>query len=361
MSFAARSFVPLILIERALNMSDQAVTYLIHCIIENEGAASIPPLTTDLIEELAYKDIAAVVRKLDAGNTARLLNSDEEQVQNLLAAYQQTNIDVFRHCTMLPLRFGIMVDRKDEVEDFLTFSYIHIKGALDRLRGKAEFAVQLSWNLNAVLQEISQDAQWLGRAKESINLPDKIEMGRLLFEAADRKKKEIVESVHRKLSEVSLDSSAGRGDDESVIMNRSYLIEEAAEDSLDKAMAELGKENGSYLSFKYVGPIPPYSFAPLQFKLGNFELIDHARGKLLLPERASFEEIKASYRRLSLKYHPDKDPSDSSGRFKQINEAYTILEAYCYSCGGSLAPRDKYSFAEDDVAKVFIVHRKADR
>ena len=42
---------------------------------------------------------------------------------------------------------------------------------------------------------------------------------------------------------------------------------------------------------------------------------------------ASSDEIKKSYRRLALKYHPDKNPGDTSAeaKFKQINEAYETL------------------------------------
>ena len=341
-------------------MIDQPVVYLIHCIVENGMQDTEHCMLDAGLSSIQYKDIAAVVREVDAG-IAEDLESHEEQLRDWLAAYQQANIDIFRYCTILPLRFGIIVDHKEEVEAFLSTSYIHLKWALDRLREKAEFAVHLSWELNAVLQEISQDKGWLDDAGGSIDLADKVEVGRLLFKAADAKKKAIVGWVHSMLSYISLDSSEGRSADDSIIMNRSYLIEKAAEESFDRAMAELAQEGESYLGIKYVGPMPPYSFTPLEFKLGNFELVDQARRMLSLPEHAGFQDIKSSYRRLSLEYHPDKNPGDEHApeRFKQIDEAYKILEAYCCSCEGLLTSREEaeYSFTKDYVEEVFVVER----
>jgi len=48
---------------------------------------------------------------------------------------------------------------------------------------------------------------------------------------------------------------------------------------------------------------------------------------LEVDQDASDEQIKQSYRRLALKYHPDRNPGDSSAeeQFKEIAEAYGVL------------------------------------
>ncbi len=43
---------------------------------------------------------------------------------------------------------------------------------------------------------------------------------------------------------------------------------------------------------------------------------------------ASQEEIKKAFRRLAMRYHPDRNPANPKGtedRFKEINEAYQVL------------------------------------
>uniref|UniRef100_A0A452Y244 J domain-containing protein n=1 Tax=Aegilops tauschii subsp. strangulata TaxID=200361 RepID=A0A452Y244_AEGTS len=69
-------------------------------------------------------------------------------------------------------------------------------------------------------------------------------------------------------------------------------------------------------------------WAPLKFVLFLLVWIRKSFYDVLqVPKGASEDQIKRSYRKLALKYHPDKNPDneEATKRFAEINNAYEVL------------------------------------
>ncbi|XP_043225300.1 dnaJ homolog subfamily C member 5-like isoform X2 [Amphibalanus amphitrite] len=82
---------------------------------------------------------------------------------------------------------------------------------------------------------------------------------------------------------------------------------------------------------------------------------------LSLPKTATQEEVKKTYRRLALKFHPDKNPDnpEAAEKFKEINRAHATLsdpiKRNIYDNYGSLGLYIAEQFGEENVNTYFLV------
>ncbi|XP_028659412.1 dnaJ homolog subfamily C member 5 [Erpetoichthys calabaricus] len=80
-----------------------------------------------------------------------------------------------------------------------------------------------------------------------------------------------------------------------------------------------------------------------------------------LEKGSAHEEIKKSYRKLALKYHPDKNPDnpEATEKFKEINNAHAILtdvtKRNIYDKYGSLGLYVAEQFGEENVNTYFML------
>lgn len=78
----------------------------------------------------------------------------------------------------------------------------------------------------------------------------------------------------------------------------------------------------------------------------KYEEIEKALNILGLPEKATLKQIKDSYRKLIVKWHPDKcrkDPKECKEMSQKVIEAYKIIIEYCNNY--------EYSFKKEDIKK----------
>nr|CAD7587437.1 unnamed protein product [Timema genevievae] len=80
-----------------------------------------------------------------------------------------------------------------------------------------------------------------------------------------------------------------------------------------------------------------------------------------LPKTATADDVKKTYRKMALKYHPDKNPNnpEAADKFKEVNRAHSILsdltKRNIYDNYGSLGLYIAEQFGEENVNAYFLV------
>lgn len=302
------------------------------------------------VTTIRYREIAAVV---SAHPVIQFDQLTESQLKTYIQKHQQVNEQVMEKHTILPLRFGNIARDEADVLKILKQAYIQLKTQLCHLNGKIELVVQASANKQAWLNEIVETNDVIKELTKKLEtsdtrekIPLQIEVGKNIHEAIVHKEKKIVAEI---LSALRNGGSPYKWDKlltEDMIMNVSFLIDKTAESTFDQKLNELGQRYENKLAFKYIGPLPPYSFAQLNLKTTDYNLITNARKLLELPEKATSKEIKHAYRTMVSKYHPDRN-GNGTQKFNEIHNAYRTLSVFCENY--------RYSFDQETIRKTVVI------
>jgi len=77
--------------------------------------------------------------------------------------------------------------------------------------------------------------------------------------------------------------------------------------------------------------------------MNTYQEITEARKLLGLSERATMQEIKAAYRRMVSRWHPDRcgeDKENCREMTQKINAAYRVIRDYCANYQYSFSPEE---------------------
>ena len=337
-----------------------------------------------------FKDLAAVTANTYLSGFDRL---DKKELNRLVSAHEQINANLMKEHDLVPMRFGMIVESGEEILNVLKKAYIQFKMALERISGKVEFIIEGFWDKKKTLEKIVQENAEIQKLKKEVEskgkilgFSSKIKLGKCLFEASESRRKEYIRDILGELSSHFPNFSAGKllktvdneasngtidsaqqqvayGTGKEMIMNYSFLIDTARESALESILNQLAEKYKDDLKFKYIGPLPPYSFTAINLSSGNFDLIDSARKTLGLGESAALSEIKKRYYKLAAEYHPDKHEyksarpllKETAEKMKEIIRAKEILDTYCKHFFMSSPQQELFSFRKEDVENLVIV------
>lgn len=267
----------------------------------------------------------------------------KEELIRYLMVHQAVIETVMKRYTVLPVKFGTLLENSAQVQRFQEQGYAQLNEALQQIQDKVEVEVAATWDMGNVLQEIGNEEEIL-RLKEQVmgrpaeeTLEQRIQVGKRVKELLDRRRDSYCERMINFLKDTALDLQPNALLSDEMVLNVAFLIHKAKQGDFDGRVKELDRGFHDQINFRIIGPLPPYSFSTVEVMRPSPDKLEEARKLLGLGEAASEAEVREAYRRLGAKMHPDRNPGDQEAeeRFAKVRLASTLLLAYCRGQGGT--------------------------
>ena len=190
-----------------------------------------------------------------------------------LAAHQRVVAQIAKRWNMLPVSFGLVAEDADELTDILSSNHDEVVQALNRVSGKVEMNVVLSWTAVDIFEYLVAQHAELQSARDLIasgqaSRDEMIEIGRTVEGILKSTRQKHQQSLIEGLRQVSTQIDPQDPKQENEIVRLNCLIDRDGEPAFDAALNELAKQFNDEYAFRYNGPWPPYSFVSLKLAAG---------------------------------------------------------------------------------------------
>lgn len=285
-----------------------------------------------------HKNLAVLVKD---SRRLRYMDIPRDKLFKKLNEHQKIVERAMEQSPTLPIKFGTWMKEERDVKQFLAQGYFRFIEMMEFVRGKIEIELLVTFeDVNLIFREIAGDREIQKIQKEfqnkgELTLEERVMLGRKVKALFDDKKTMLSKEINAPLDELSLASQAHCLLNDSMVMNRAYLLLKNREKEFDERVRELNEKFQNTLNFKCVGPLAPFSFNTIEVTRIDPEKITESLDLLGLKDDFSIIEVKEKYRKLASIYHPDKSPERES-EFDKIKEAYKNMMSFCHNFNFSL-------------------------
>ena len=201
-------------------------------------------------------------------------NAPEQEIQagrEELMAHARVLESARQQGVVLPMRFGVVMEDEEAVRRHLLDDYSsELLAQLRELDGKAELRLRAFYDQETLMREIVEahpdiaqlSAAVRERPAEAVYY-EQIELGQKVVEALEQMASVDLSAILDVLTPLAVAVAVGEPEHEHVAANVSFLVEQTQIPVFDQAVDDLARQNDGRLTFKYIGPLAPYSFVEL--------------------------------------------------------------------------------------------------
>ena len=288
------------------------------------------------LRAIAAGPLAAVVGAAPEGG---LKGRERSALLPWLLASQKVMERLLANAPVLPVALGTVVEDEGRVRHMLDAGAAILGEGFQAVGDGIEMNLSVLWHLDTVVARLLPGvAPELRQAAAGGDAIERQALGVVLAGLVSAERRRARARVIEALQAVTRDFAIGEPIEPGGVVNLALLVDRAAEETLGAALEALDAEFGGALTFRLVGPLPPYSFASVQVHLAPAAAVCGARTALGVEPDASPETVKAAYRRAARETHPDLVPmggededapeatADETSRFVVLSDAYRVLE-----------------------------------
>lgn len=280
---------------------------------------------------IGFKDVAAIV----SASPFMVYDSlAKEKTVRDLVTHQFVIEKVMENFTIIPVKFGTMVRTEDEVINFLEKGYTLLSNELCKMEGKIELDVVVSWKLPKVLAALYHSNRLLQNKQKEIalqgqaSIEDKVALGKLVEQALQTQKASYQQLILQTLTRGTIDVCLHEPAHDEMIFNAAFLVEKQQEDLFTEIVTGLDQELEDMVNFRVVGPLPLYSFSTVLLERIDPASLEDAKRIFGLHGEITEKTVRAAYRQLAQKYHPDTSNDDALLDFPLLHSAYKLLKKF---------------------------------
>ena len=172
---------------------------------------------------------------------------------------------------VLPMRFATIAPDAAQLDACLSRQDGLFRAALAQVAGHIELGVKAFWQEGVAFREILAADPGLKAQRDRLQsrpgsqtYHERIELGRKVEVALERLRDQDAAGIAAVLGPLASQSATLKNLDETMVLNRAFLVRRAAEAAFDAAMRALGEAQDARMTLRYIGPVPPYNFVTLR-------------------------------------------------------------------------------------------------
>ena len=191
-----------------------------------------------------------------------------------IEAHRRVLSEAIQRGTTIPMRFGIVMDSEDLVRERLLDRHAgELRDLIGKLDGHVQMMVKAFYAKDALLRdvlgadpELARQAALAEEAPEWEAQIERVRVGERIAAAVEARRAEVESALLAALSPVAADIHVDPATSERVALSAEVLVHRDRRPELDEKVRQLGEALAEVLAFRYIGPLPPYSFADLSLR-----------------------------------------------------------------------------------------------